>query len=101
MSGAIRHGAHFVVIGEARILEFREQHIAVAGNFECTDASGHDPDGRTKLFELVPRTEGARLVVSHSAEFDPEGHSSRLRSLDSWFIWSAIDLTQPQIPIAR
>ena len=73
---------YFVVIGEARDLEFREQYIAVAGNFERADASGRDLDGRTKLFELVPRTEGARLVVSHSAEFDPEVHLAlRLEAL--------------------
>jgi|APSaa5957512493_1039668.scaffolds.fasta_scaffold91704_1 hypothetical protein len=73
---------YFVVIGEARDLEFREQYIAVAGNFERADASGRDLDGRTKLFELVPRTERTRLVVSHLAEFDSEVHLAlRLEAL--------------------
>jgi len=74
MSGAIRQRTHFAVIGEARILEFREYYIAVARDFESTGASGRDLDGRTKLFEQVPRTEGTRLVVSHSAEFYSEVH---------------------------
>jgi len=78
VSGANCQRAHFVVIGEARDLEFREQYIAVAGNFERADASGRDLDGRTKLFELVPRTERTRLVVSNLAVFNLEIHRPHL-----------------------
>jgi len=78
MSGAIRQCPYFVVIGEARALEFREQHIAVARDFERTGAAGRDLDGRTKLFEQVPRTERTRLVVSNLAVFDLEVHLAHL-----------------------
>ena len=77
---------YFVVIGEARDLEFREQYIAVAGNFERADASGRDLDGRTKLFEQVPRTERTRLVVSNLAVFNLEVHWSHLWALRG-LIW--------------
>jgi len=69
---------YFVVIGEARDLEFREQYIAVAGNFERADASGRDLDGRTKLLKQVPRTERTRLVVSNLAVFNLEIHRPHL-----------------------
>ncbi|MGB0572831.1 MAG: hypothetical protein ACPGQM_12370 [Alphaproteobacteria bacterium] len=74
MLGAIRQRLHFVIVGEAGVLEFREQQLAVAGNFERAGASGRDLDGRTKLFEQVPRTERTRLVVSNLAVFDLEVH---------------------------
>tara|TARA_R110002110_G_scaffold415612_2_gene651671 strand:- start:132060 stop:132203 length:144 start_codon:yes stop_codon:yes gene_type:complete len=47
VSGAIRQRAHFVVIGETRDIEFREQQIAVPCDFECASAPRRDVDGRT------------------------------------------------------
>jgi len=56
--------------------KFRIEQFTIAGDFEGARSARYDFNGFALFYKQVPRTERTRLVVSHFAEFNMDGHDA-------------------------
>jgi hypothetical protein len=56
--------------------EFRIEQFTITGDFEGARSARCDFNGFALFYKQVPRTERTRLVVSHFAEFNMDGHDT-------------------------